>query len=299
MWFYASADFDLPLPKGHRFPGQKYAMLRERLLGDKILTAAQLKPSPRASRDVLLAGHDACYIDPLTDGTIDPKLMREIGFPWSPQIPIRGERTVGGAVAAAHTALEFGLSGQLAGGTHHARRTKGAGFCIYNDQATVALHLLKIGRVERVAIIDLDVHQGDGNASILHDTPDVFILDIFCAKNYPFRKVPSTHDVSLPQGCSDVEYLKALETALPAVWAFGPDLVLYQAGVDSLRTDRLGHMDLSFDGLMERDRLVLDGCRRRGIPCSMAIGGGYADPIGDSVTAYANTYTVARSIYGF
>ncbi|WOI53299.1 histone deacetylase [Parvularcula sp. LCG005] len=297
--FYVSADFDLPLPDGHRFPGQKYGMLKRYLLEHDILTPAQVLTSPRADRDVLLTAHSVDYVDRLTDGTIDPKIMRRIGFPWSEQIPRRGERTVGGALAAACLALKHGLSGQMAGGTHHAHRDEGAGFCIYNDMAAVSLTLLNEGAVDRVAIVDLDVHQGDGNASILAEDPRVFILDLHGAKNFPFRKVPSGYDVPLPDNMSDGDYLSVLDEHLPAVWAFAPDLVLYQAGVDSLFSDRLGRLDLSFDGLMERDRMVLEGCRQRGIPCSMAIGGGYAEPIEDTVLAYANTYRVAKSIYGF
>jgi acetoin utilization deacetylase AcuC-like enzyme len=153
--------------------------------------------------------------------------------------------------------------------------------------------------VGRIAIIDLDVHQGDGNADILAGRQDVFILDLHGEKNFPFRKVPSTLDVPLPDDCDDAMYLEALTKHLPQVWQFGPGLVLYQAGVDPLATDKLGRMRLSIEGLMARDRLVLEGCRRRDIPCSMAIGGGYAVPIDDTVAAYANTYRVAKSVYGF
>ncbi len=299
MRFFASTDFDLPLPDGHRFPGQKYSMLRRALLDDGVVTDQQLAPSPRATRDVILSVHASSYVDPLTDGTIDPKIMRRIGFPWSPQIPLRGELTVGGALAAAEAALDHGLSGQLAGGTHHAHREFGSGFCIYNDLAAVAVTLLDRGAVDRVAIIDLDVHQGDGNAALLNEREDVFILDVHGAKNFPFRKVPSTLDVPLPDGCDDRGFLDALVEHLPAIWAFCPDIVLYQAGVDALASDRLGRLDLSFDGLKRRDDIILRECRARGIPCSMAIGGGYAHPIEDTVTAYVNTYRVAKEIYRF
>ena len=178
MRFFASTDFDLPLPEGHRFPGQKYGMLKRALLGDGIVRDDQLAPSPRAADDIVLSVHAPSYVGPLSDGTIDPKIMRRIGFPWSPQIPLRGELTVGGALAAAETALKHGLSGQLAGGTHHAHREFGSGFCIYNDLAAVVVTLLERGAVDRVAIIDLDVHQGDGNAALLSDRDDVFILDL-------------------------------------------------------------------------------------------------------------------------
>ena len=297
--FYYSADFNIPLPDGHRFPGQKYELLRRELLARGLLTPEQLHLSPPADDADIVLAHDPAYLAGLDDGSIEPKDMRRIGFPWSPQIPLRGRRTVGGAIAAARAALETGISGQLAGGTHHAHAGFGAGFCIFNDFAVVARKALAEGWAERIAIIDLDVHQGDGNAAILGGDSRIFILDAFGEKNFPFRKVPSDLDVPFADNPGDDHYLRMLAEHLPAVWAFRPDLVLYQAGVDPLVHDRLGRMDLSFEGLMARDRMVLEGCRRRGIPCSMGIGGGYSNPIGPTVTAYANTYDVAKAVYGF
>ena len=299
MIFFASDQFDLKLPEGHRFPGQKYGMLRRALLADGVLREDQIATSPLADRADVLRVHDADYVDALEDGSIDPRAMRRLGFPWTEQIPLRGRRTVGGQIAAARTALRHGLSGQMAGGTHHAHAGFGAGFCIYNDQAATARLLLDEGLADRVAIIDLDVHQGDGNAALLADDRRVFILDVYGEKNFPFRKVDATRMVPLPDDCADGPFLDAVEEHLPEVFRFAPDIVLYQAGVDPLASDALGRLSVSFDGLMERDRLVLDGCRRRGIPVSMAIGGGYAKPIEDTVRAYANTYRVAKAVYGF
>ncbi|MFP4003936.1 MAG: histone deacetylase, partial [Alphaproteobacteria bacterium] len=205
----------------------------------------------------------------------------------------------GGAVAAAEAALETGLSGQLAGGTHHAHREFGAGFCVYNDVAAAALWAVGTARAARVAIIDLDVHQGDGNAAILKDTDEVFVFSMHGEKNFPFRKQESDLDVALPDHTEDDAYLRALAEYLPAVLAFRPDLVLYQAGVDPLAEDRLGRLALTHRGLMERDEMVLSACARAGIPVSMAIGGGYAEPIEASVAAYVNTYRVAKRLHGF
>ncbi|MBB4658024.1 histone deacetylase family protein [Parvularcula dongshanensis] len=297
--FFASDDFDLKLPDGHRFPGQKYGMLRRALLREGVLREEQVAFSPLAEREDVLRAHDAAYVDALEDGSIDARAMRRIGFPWSEQIARRGRRTVGGQLAAARAALAHGLSGQMAGGTHHAHRGFGAGFCIYNDQAATALALLAEEAVDRIAIVDLDVHQGDGNASILGEEAAVFILDVYGEKNFPFRKVPATVNVPLADGLEDEAYLRAVEARLDEVWSFRPDMVLYQAGVDPLASDKLGRLNVSFDGLARRDRLVLEGCWRRGIPCSMAIGGGYAVPIEDSVRAYANTYRVASEVYRF
>jgi len=206
---------------------------------------------------------------------------------------------MGGAVAAAEAALEFGLSGQLAGGTHHAHRDFGAGYCVFNDFAIAALKVLAEGWARRVAIVDLDVHQGDGNAAILAGHPDVFVFSMQGAKNFPHHRVASDLDVDLPDGTGDDAYLRALADHLPAVFDFRPDLVLYQAGVDPLAEDRLGRLALTLDGLAKRDRLVLTECRSRGIPVSLGLGGGYADPIDLSVQAYANTYAVAREVHRF
>lgn len=299
MRFYFSTDFTLALPQGHRFPAEKYNLLRDALLSENILDEKQLQFSPKASSQNIMIAHEEGYISSLIEGSIDPKAMRRIGFPWSDHIHKRGQRTVGGALSAARDALQTGLSGQLAGGTHHAHAGFGAGFCIYNDFGVVARTVLSEGLVERLAIIDLDVHQGDGNAALLVGHPGVFILDVYGEKNFPFRKVASTLDVPLPDQTEDDQFLESIEEHLIQIWHFAPDLILYQAGVDPLKTDRLGRLSVSHEGLKARDYMVLEGARRRGIPVSMAIGGGYADPITDTVMAYANTYKVAKDIYKF
>ncbi|MEO1042721.1 MAG: histone deacetylase [Pseudomonadota bacterium] len=299
MKFFSSQDFNLTLPDGHRFPGQKYGMLHRKLLADGTLRPDQLHTSPLAERDLVLSVHTKSYLASLEDGTIDPRAMRRIGFPWSDAIPLRGRRTLGGALAAAREALRSGLSGQLAGGTHHAHADAGAGFCIFNDQAAVAATLLAEGTVDRVAIVDLDVHQGDGTAAILGGRSNILILDVYGEKNFPFRKVPADINVPLPDHTEDDTFLRAIDERLSEIWQFAPDLVLYQAGVDALIHDKLGRLDVSFDGLRARDHMVLNGCRQRGIPCAMAIGGGYSNPIDDTVNAYAGTYEVAKSVYGF
>ncbi|MEM9618337.1 MAG: histone deacetylase [Pseudomonadota bacterium] len=299
MQFFYSDTFNLQLPAGHRFPGTKYGMLRRTLVEDGILSPDQLCVSSLVADKDLHRAHAPDYIEAIDTGDIDPAVMRRIGFPWSPHIAQRARATMGGAVAAAKSAFETGLSGQLAGGTHHAHYDFGSGYCVFNDFAVAALALLADGLAARVAIVDLDVHQGDGNASILSPRDDIFVLSVHGEKNFPFRKCASDLDVNLPDGVEDDDYLNALEEALPAVWAFNPDIVLYQAGVDPLKDDRLGRMALSHDGLMARDRLVLTECKRQATPVSMAIGGGYADPIDASVSAYANTYRVAKEIWAF
>ncbi|MGE0183060.1 MAG: histone deacetylase [Parvularculaceae bacterium] len=293
MRVFHADRFSLNLPAGAQFPGAKYAMLRRRLLDKGIIEDAMLVPSPSASADDIAVAHDPAYVDAIRAGTIGARDMRRIGFPWSVHIWERAAATMGGAVAAANAALEDGVSGQLAGGAHHAHFSFGAGYCVFNDFAIAALTLLGAGRVRRIAIVDLDVHQGDGNAAILKDRDDVFVFSMHGARNFPFRKEKSTLDVELPDGVEDADYLRTLAEHLPAVWAFGPDLILYQAGVDPLKEDRLGRMALTHQGLIERDRMVLDGAKKRGVPVSIGIGGGYADPIEASVEAYANTWRVA------
>ncbi|NRA29591.1 MAG: histone deacetylase [Parvularculaceae bacterium] len=299
MIVYTAQDFNLNLPEGHRFPGQKYRLLEEKLLRDGTVAPGQLRIAPIAADEVILSVHTESYLRSLEDGSIDHRAMRRIGFPWSEQIPRRGRRTVGGALAAGREALRTGLCGQLAGGTHHAHPDFGAGFCIFNDQAVVATVLLNEGLVDRVAVIDLDVHQGDGNAAVLAPREDCLVLDVYGEKNFPFRKVPADINIPLPDATEDEAFLRAIDERLEDVWAFKPDLVLYQAGVDPLTEDKLGRLNISFDGLRARDEMILNGCRKRGIPCSMAIGGGYSDPIEHTVNAYAGTYEVAKDLYGW
>ncbi|WDI33238.1 histone deacetylase [Hyphococcus flavus] len=299
MKVFYSDTFNLNLPPGHRFPGNKYGKLRHALLQQKILSEDMMLASELIDDAALLRAHSPEYVASIDDGTINPSAMRRIGFPWSEHIALRARATMGGAVAAARAALDDGVSGQLAGGTHHAHYDFGSGYCVFNDFAVAALALLAEEAVSKVAIIDLDVHQGDGNGAILSPREDVFVLSIHGEKNFPFRKVTSDLDLNLPDGVEDKEYLSALAGVLPAVWEFKPDIVLYQAGVDPLKEDRLGRMALTHEGLMARDRLVLSECKKRGLPVSIAIGGGYANPIDASVAAYANTWRAAKDVWGF
>lgn len=297
--FYYPDVADMPLPEGHRFPGGKYRMLRERIEREEILGSAELLASPLATREQLLRAHSETYLDAVLTGTVPQDVMRRIGLPWSETLVARSRATVGGSLAAAKAALEYGMSGQLAGGTHHAHRDFGSGFCVFNDLAVTALTLLDEGRVSRVAIVDLDVHQGDGNAAILGADPRVFTLSVQGARNFPFRRVPSTLDIELQDGTGDDAYLAALREPLARVLAFRPSIVLYLSGADPLKEDTLGRLSLSLGGLFARDRLVFETFRHAGIPVSIAVGGGYARPIGITVEAYSNTFRAARHVFGF
>ena len=287
---------DMPVPAGHRFPAGKYRLLRELVEREAILSPEQLMGSPMAGETELLRAHTPSYVGAVFDGTLAPDAVRRIGLPWSPTLVRRSRATVGGSLAAAREALRTGLSGQLAGGTHHAHADFGSGFCVFNDLAVASLALLAERAVERIAILDLDVHQGDGNSAILVGRPGMLVVSVQGARNFPFRRVPSDIDVELPDGTEDRGYLTALVDVLPAIEAHRPDLVLYLSGADPLAEDRLGRLALSHDGLAERDRLVFEMCRRRGFPVSIAIGGGYAEPIDATVRGYANTFRAAREV---
>ena len=274
-------------------------MLREQVLEQRILGTAQLQPSPIASRECLLIAHDESYVDAVLGGTLDPDVQRRIGLPWSPTLVTRSRAAVGGTLAASGSALRDGISGQLAGGTHHAHRSFGSGFCTFNDIAVAALTRLEGQDAQRIAILDLDVHQGDGNAAILTADPRMFVVSVHGEKNFPFRKVASDLDIGLPDGTTDLEYLAVVDEALAAIGAFNPDLLFYLSGADALASDSLGRMALSFDGLYERDLAVFRFAHFRGLPISVVLGGGYAKPISDTVAVYANTLRAARTIYQF
>jgi acetoin utilization deacetylase AcuC-like enzyme len=297
MQFFYPDTPDIPLTPGHRFPSGKYRLLRELILKEGILPAASLVAAPSATPEQLQLAHDPAYVTAALVGTLEPEILRGIGLPWSEILMARARATVGGSLAAARSALTTGFSGQLAGGTHHAHRAFGSGFCVFNDLAVTSLTLLAEGRVSRIAILDLDVHQGDGNAAILGPNPAVFVVSLHGDRNFPFVKPPSDLDIGLADGTGDDAYLVALEPALERIAEFRPGLLLYLSGADALRSDRLGRLDLSLAGLAARDRRVFQFCRDRAVPVSIAIGGGYADPISESVEAYANTFRVGMQVF--
>jgi acetoin utilization deacetylase AcuC-like enzyme len=297
MKVFYSDLYTLPLPEDHRFPIDKYQRLRSFLIEQKIIEPNELFESPLASVEELCLAHDQNYVLSMKNGSVDLNIIKRIGFPWSERLYFRSCATVGGAIAASQSALRDGISGNLAGGTHHAHFDRGEGYCVFNDIAVAARILKKNSQADRIAIIDLDVHQGNGNSSILGQDKGIFIFSIHGEKNYPFVKVPSHLDVSLPTGVSDEEYLKHLEMGMKAIDEFSPDFIFYQMGVDPLKEDTLGKMNLSFAGLMRRDEIVLRYARDHRVPISLALGGGYAKPIDLTVQAYANTYRVVKEIY--
>jgi acetoin utilization deacetylase AcuC-like enzyme len=297
MNVYYSDHYTLPLPEGHRFPIEKYRMLRDSLLSGKIIKPSDLKESPLADPETLALAHTRDYIEGMRTGSVDEQILKRLGFPWSKGLYDRSCASVGGAIAAMKDALRDGIAGNLAGGTHHSHADRGEGYCVFNDIAVATRLMKREGLRKRIAIIDLDVHQGNGNSSILGRDAGVFIFSMHGEKNYPFVKVPSHLDIALPDGTEDDTYLEHLCDGLIEVKRFDPDYIFYQMGVDPLKEDTLGKLNLTFDGLMKRDELVLSFARRSGIPVSLALGGGYAKPIELSVRAYANTYRVACGIF--
>lgn len=276
---------------------EKYGLLHQALVEEGVLLPLQLFPSPLATKEDLMRAHTPHYVQGLFNHTLSEKELRPIGLTWSPQLLERSLASVGGFIEVSESALKNGFSALLAGGTHHAHADRGEGYCVFNDFAVAALRLLELGKVKKILIIDLDVHQGNGNSSILGHRSDVFILSLHGEKNYPFRKVPSHLDVALPEKTEDAEYLNALEKALDQIQDLDFDILFYQAGVDNLKEDSLGTFHLTFEGLMERDRMVFEFARQKNKPIAMAIGGGYAKPIELTVKAHLNTFKTARKFF--
>lgn len=269
---------------------RKYRLLREALapLGLYDFIAA-----PRADPAVIEAVHDPAYVRAVLDGSVDRAILRRIGFAWSEGLVNRTLASVGGTLAAASDAVATGFGGNLAGGTHHAFRAEGAGFCVFNDIAVAVEWLRRERGIERAAVLDLDVHQGDGTALIFENDPAVLTVSVHGRNNFPFRKQRSRIDIDLADGTGDAEYLAVLDAVLPHVMEWRPEVLFYQSGVDTLAGDRLGRLALTEDGLVERDRRVFGASAVGGIPIVVTLGGGYAEPIERTAAAHANTFRLA------
>ena len=297
MLAFHSDAHSLALPPGHRFPQSKYRLLREHFEREPGLL--RMQPAPAATEAELALVHSQDYVDAVLLGRLSAAEQREIGFPWSESMAERSRRSVGASIAAARAALQEGVAANMAGGTHHAYADKGSGYCIFNDVA-VAARLMQAEWARgqrsllRVLVIDLDVHQGNGTASIFRDDDTVFTFSMHGARNFPFRKEASELDVDLPDGCGDADYLAALDEALDEVWCrIRPDLAFYLAGADPHEGDRLGRLKLSDAGLAERDRRVLDALRERRIPVALSMAGGYGHDLATTVAVQVATLTLA------
>lgn len=274
-------------------------MLRQLLLEREVLMPAQLVEAPLAHRDELSLVHSADYLDAVFEGGLGAPEQRRIGLPWTPELALRSRASVGGTLAAAREALRHGISGNLAGGTHHAFASYGAGYCVFNDIAVAIRVMQRDALVRRAVIVDLDVHQGDGTASIFEGDEQVFTFSMHGEKNFPFRKQLSHLDVALPDGTGDDAYLAALRHRLPQVIDTArPEVLFYQAGVDPLAEDTLGRLSMTLAGLRERDAYVLGTAREKGLPVVLTMGGGYAKPISLTLEGHVGTYETAVRLFG-
>jgi len=291
--FYAD-EFVLPLPPGHRFPMEKYRLLRERVTVQGVVPAAWLEVPAAATDAELRTVHTPRYVAAVRTGTLGANAARRIGFPWSPAMVERSRRSVGGTLAACRAALEHGVGVNLAGGTHHASADRGEGYCVFNDVAVAVRVLQAGGAARRVLIVDTDVHQGNGTAALFRDDAAVFTLDVYGERNYPFTKEPCDLGVPLADGTADEEYLTRLDAALDAALRrSGPDLAVYVSGADPFAGDRLGRLALSKEGLARRDRLVFAALRRAGVPVATTMAGGYALDVRDTVDIHCETVRAA------
>jgi acetoin utilization deacetylase AcuC-like enzyme len=294
MKAFYSDRFVLPLPEGHKFPMAKYSGLRERILAENIVQPGDLHEAPAAAWDDLRLVHTPAYVDAVAVGTLPREMQRRIGFPWSPEMVERSRRSVGATIAAAQAALDDGVAANLAGGTHHSFADRGEGFCVFNDVAVATRVLQRDGDARRIAIVDLDVHQGNGTAAIFAGDPSVFTFSMHGEKNFPFRKAISSLDVPLADGTTDEEYLPQLRHHLDAVLnRHQPDFVFYLAGADPYEGDRLGRLKLTLAGLRMRDEVVFTSCHQRRLPVAVAMSGGYASDINAIIAIHANTIRAA------
>ena len=288
--FYTD-HYVLPLPPGHRFPMEKYSQLRDLVTN---LDGVELVEAPAATDTQILYAHDPHYLIKVISGGLSPKEQQEIGFPWSQLMVERSKRSAGATVAAAKAALDEGLAANLAGGTHHAYRNMGSGFCVFNDSAIAARTLQKeLHPKLKVAIVDLDVHQGNGTASILQHDASIFTLSIHGENNFPFTKEQSDLDIGLPNGCEDEDYLTALNQGLESLDTFKPDFIIYLAGADPHEGDRLGKLSISKDGMRQRDECVFQYGAGHQIPIAFSMAGGYGKEICTTVDIHLQTIQTA------
>jgi acetoin utilization deacetylase AcuC-like enzyme len=293
-----SPIYEYPLPKGHRFPMDKYSLIPQQLIYEGTVQDKQFfHPNP-ISEEIILLTHSAKYWEDLKNQTLSEKEIRAIGFPMTPLLVERGRHIAAGTLQCVEYAIKHGISMNAAGGTHHSFKEKGEGFCVFNDIAIAANHLIHSNKFNNILIVDLDVHQGNGSASIFNGQGQVFTFSMHGAKNYPFRKEASHLDIGLPDGTEDEAYLKILFNILPRVIdQHRPEIIFYQAGVDILTTDRLGRLSVSREGCRKRDKYVMEICKKNKIPLVVTMGGGYSPQLSHIIEAHANTFRTATEVY--
>jgi acetoin utilization deacetylase AcuC-like enzyme len=293
-----ASNYAHPLPEGHRFPMIKYELLPEQLLYEGTVSSGNFFVPQKVSHSKVLRAHDEDYLHKLLQLKLSRQEERRTGFPLSAELVERELTIMQGTLKATDYALTYGAAMNIAGGTHHAYRDRGEGFCLLNDIAIAAYHLLDESKSKKILVVDLDVHQGNGTASIFENEPRVFTFSMHGEKNYPLRKEKSDLDIALPDKTDDKTYISILDRTLKElIQRVEPDFVFYQSGVDVLVNDKLGRLGLSLQGCKERDRIVLKTCKTNNLPVVASMGGGYADNISDIVEAHANTYRLAQEIY--
>jgi len=293
-----SSIYKYDLPAGHRFPMDKYELLPQQLLHEGTITEENFfHPEPLSDEQILLT-HTREYLDKLNNNQLDRREQRAIGFPIRPELITRGKHIANGTLQCARYAMEYGVAMNIAGGTHHAYADRGEGFCIFNDFAITANVLLTEAAVKQILIVDLDVHQGNGNAKIFEGDARVFTFSMHGAKNYPLRKEKSDLDIGVDDGIEDEDYLALLKAHLPKlIREVKPDLILYLAGVDIISTDKLGRLGVTREGCKHRDRFVFEQAIAHKVPVAVSMGGGYSVQIKDIIEAHANTFRVAQQLY--
>ncbi len=297
MKIFSTDHYVLPLPDGHTFPMTKYRRLRESVEASGLIRADELVEPPAATDEMLHLAHEESYVARMQAGQMTAAEMKAIGFPWSDFLVERSRRSSGATIEAAKAALADGASVNLAGGTHHAYADHGEGYCLFNDSIIAARVLQALGLVERVVVIDLDVHQGNGTAAIARHDDSIFTFSVHGAKNYPWRKEQSDLDCELPDGTTDAVYLQTVDTGLAiALEKSRPNLAIYLAGADPYENDRLGRLKVSKAGLAERDRLVFDTCRALRLPVAVTMAGGYAKEVEDTVSIHWATVRQAIAL---
>jgi acetoin utilization deacetylase AcuC-like enzyme len=297
MKVFYSDQFEFPLPRRHRFPIRKYALLREAVIAAGLVAPEDLLVTEAATDEQILRAHDAEYLQRVKDGGLTAQEIRRIGLPWSPELVERVRRSVGGTVAACRAALADGVAVNLAGGTHHASRDRGQGFCLFNDIVIAARAMQAEGRVRQVVVLDCDVHQGNGTAAIAAADPTIFTFSIHSENNFPLHKERSDLDIGLEDGTGDEAYMAALEGGVRrALELAHADLAIYLAGADPYEDDLLGRLALSKAGLAERDRMVFELCRSASVPIAVAIAGGYGRRVEDTVDIHLRTVRIAAEV---
>lgn len=293
-----SPVYEYPLPHGHRFPMDKYALLPQQLLYEGTVSEQQFFLPTPVSEEILLLTHTPRFWEHLKQQTLSEKEIRAIGFPMSPLLVERGRCIAAGTLECVEYALKYGISMNAAGGTHHSFSDRGEGFCVFNDIAIAVNQLIHSQRFSKILIVDLDVHQGNGTASIFRGSEHVFTFSMHGSKNYPFRKEASHLDIGLPDGTTDEYYLAILHQILPRlIEQRQPEIIFYQAGVDILETDRLGRLSVSREGCRQRDKFVMEQCKKNKIPLVVTMGGGYSPQIAHIIEAHANTFRIATEVY--